>query len=155
MEPFVTPTILSQAEVSEAIRQVAKTDHHSDEDGHHIGRDKPNYYLAIAQKFTKHFNGIGVVDPFMIFYHLSPNYTHDGSVDPHRDLDFEGQYGIAKYSMLIHLNNNFKGGETMFENRIAPEVPVGAALVFPHSLLHSGKAVTRGSKFILKTDIFV
>ena len=74
----------------------------------------------------------------------------------------------SRYSCLIYLNSlgiDFEGGATALlpsgeagaAVRVAPEA--GSALVFPHgdhpkSLLHAGEAVTSGTKYVIRTDIF-
>ena len=53
---------------------------------------------------------------------------------------------------MIYLNDNFKGGETRFNNLIvAPKK--GSALVFYHYLEHEGAEVLQGIKYVLRTDI--
>jgi predicted 2-oxoglutarate/Fe(II)-dependent dioxygenase YbiX len=60
------------------------------------------------------------------------------------------EYSI--FSLLIYLNDDFKGGETCFENcSILPNK--GDAVFFPHDYLHSGKVVTKGSKYVLRANI--
>ena len=73
----------------------------------------------------------------------------------------EGKYQKNILSILRTRDESIKkvefvvGGETMFGDKEAPEVPVGAALVFAHDMLHSGKDVITGDKYILKTDLFI
>lgn len=57
-------------------------------------------------------------------------------------------------TLMIYLNDDFRGGETMFLKRekiIAPKT--GTALIFPHHLWHAGLKVESGCKFILRTDV--
>ena len=67
----------------------------------------------------------------------------------------------------MYLNDDFEGGHTNFytpspeEGRleargVAPRT--GAVLVFPHggemgSLVHEGSAVTKGAKYVIRTDV--
>jgi prolyl 4-hydroxylase len=72
---------------------------------------------------------------------------------PHQDIDFvKSETEKSFFSLLIYLNDNFVGGETIFENAIVKPV-AGSALVFPHILLHSGAKVTQGIKYVLRSDI--
>lgn len=74
------------------------------------------------------------------------------------------------YTFLLYLNDDFDAGETTFfmpsvmEDVINayPVKPVaGAAAIFPHGegegallpLLHEGSGVTRGAKYIIRTDV--
>lgn len=55
-------------------------------------------------------------------------------------------------TFMIYLNNNFKGGETTFSNNIITPV-TGMAIIFLHSLEHSGNPIIEGTKYVLRTDI--
>jgi hypothetical protein len=53
---------------------------------------------------------------------------------------------------MMYLNDNFEGGETTFrELKIRPRQ--GMALLFLHNLYHEGTQVTRGVKYVLRTDV--
>lgn len=68
-------------------------------------------------------------------------------------------------TFLIYLNDNFQGGETRYyyaapvkgmEARgVTPKI--GSIMIFPQgnsaSILHEGSAVTRGSKYVIRTDV--
>lgn len=73
----------------------------------------------------------------------------------------------SRLTFLVYLNENFEGGATTFFLPSACEgvldsFPVrpreGCVVVFPHgdtegSLLHEGSGVTRGAKYIIRTDV--
>ena len=64
----------------------------------------------------------------------------------------------SRLSLLLYLNGGFEGGETLFYTRPGPAtdraVPeTGRVLVFPHSMMHEGAPVTRGRKYVLRTDV--
>jgi hypothetical protein len=85
-----------------------------------------------------------------------PEYVYDA---------FENQR--SRLTFLVYLNDDFEGGCTTFytpgpkeghleASRIAPRT--GAALVFPHggdcgSLVHEGSTVSRGAKYVIRTDV--
>ncbi len=94
-----------------------------------------------------------VVDPDMQLYRLPEGA---GAVPQHIDEDFDGLGGSrALYSILVYLNCDYAGGETVFNgNIIAPRVPPGGGLLFRHDIPHEGFVVVRGEKYILKTDLF-
>jgi prolyl 4-hydroxylase len=80
-------------------------------------------------------------------------YLTDQEFTMHQDIDFEkSAYEKSFYSLLIYLNDNFKGGETTFENLSVKPI-AGSALVFPHVLFHSGAKVIEGIKYVLRSDI--
>ena len=73
----------------------------------------------------------------------------------------------SRLTFLVYLNDDFEGGHTNFytpgreegivEARgVAPRK--GSVLVFPHggsmgSLVHEGSAVTRGAKYVIRSDV--
>ncbi len=58
----------------------------------------------------------------------------------------------SKHTFMIYLNDDFEGGFTDF--RSFKVFPVqGMALCFHHPLLHEGATVSRGRKYVLRTDV--
>jgi len=47
----------------------------------------------------------------------------------------------------------FEGGETNFAGGISVKPETGMVLVFQHQLLHEGAAVTKGRKYVLRSDV--
>ncbi|KAJ3497746.1 hypothetical protein NLG97_g1667 [Lecanicillium saksenae] len=78
-----------------------------------------------------------------------------------------GQKQSSLFTFLLYLNDEFEGGETMFflpsphEGTLNayPVRPVmGGVALFPHgetkgALLHEGTSVTKGAKYIIRTDV--
>lgn len=56
------------------------------------------------------------------------------------------------YTFMIYLNGDYEDGETIFDSAII-KGEKGMALCFLHSLPHAGAVVTRGTKYVLRTDI--
>ena len=61
-------------------------------------------------------------------------------------------------TLLIYLNEDSVGGETVFFTEHGTEllrvIPrTGTALCFSHELLHEGRVVLSGRKYVLRTDI--
>ena len=53
---------------------------------------------------------------------------------------------------MIYLNEDFEGGFTDFSSfRVYPVE--GMALCFQHQMSHEGATVTRGLKYVLRTDV--
>jgi prolyl 4-hydroxylase len=76
---------------------------------------------------------------------FKPHY--DGSYRASRDLESE-------LTLLVYLNDDFEGGETRFlasDEAVRPRT--GAVLLFAHRVLHEGAAVTRGTKYVLRSDV--
>jgi len=72
----------------------------------------------------------------------------------HRDGSYSrNETEFSQYSFLIYLNDDFEGGETVF--RLGPRIQPkkGSALLFLHGLRHEGATLTKGTKYVLRTDI--
>lgn len=57
-------------------------------------------------------------------------------------------------TFMVYLNEGFEGGETAFldlERVVTPRT--GTALFFQHHLLHEGREVDTGTKYVLRTDV--
>jgi hypothetical protein len=152
--------VLNRKELDTLLRMPEMSDHHQD-DGHHIGREKPTHLpfiakllmSAIYQTWPSSPRPI-LVDDMMKLYRLEAG---KGVVAPHKDLDYDNEHGMrALWSILVYLNDDYKGGRTVFDGKvIAPHARTGHAMLFPHNLTHEGRVVTYGTKFVLKTDLFV
>jgi len=60
----------------------------------------------------------------------------------------------SKITVIMYLNEGFKGGETEF---VMPheviEPLAGTMLLFAHKQLHKGNPVPEGTKYVLRTDV--
>jgi len=91
---------------------------------------------------------IGVNERFR-FYRYDPAERFAG----HEDAPFRRDNGEQSLiTFMIYLNDGFEGGATAFRDVVvAPER--GMALLFRHALFHEGSAVTKGRKYVLRTDV--
>ena len=73
--------------------------------------------------------------------------------DWHYDGAFERPSGErSRLTFMIYLNGSFEGGQTSFENTtVVPKT--GLALFFVHQIRHKGQPVTKGRKYVLRTDV--
>ncbi len=55
-------------------------------------------------------------------------------------------------TFMMYLNDDFEGGATEFVWESVKPL-AGMALVFPHRLRHQGAVITKGVKYVLRTDI--
>ena len=71
----------------------------------------------------------------------------------HADGSFRRKNGeTSRLTFLVYLNDDFEGGETLFEElTIEPER--GMALLFAHGYLHEGGEVFAGRKYVLRSDV--
>ncbi|MFT5682520.1 MAG: prolyl 4-hydroxylase [Myxococcota bacterium] len=73
---------------------------------------------------------------------------------PHYDGFFRRAGQMSFYTVMVYLNDDFSGGETAFEMLDIDVVPeVGMGLLFFHDLLHEGRPVEAGRKYVLRTDL--
>jgi len=75
------------------------------------------------------------------------NWHRDGSWSPSPDV-------WSVWTVMVYLNEEFEGGGTGFVGfEVTPRT--GTCLVFLHELEHCGAVVTRGVKYVLRTDLMV
>lgn len=98
------------------------------------------------------------VNELLRFYRYDPGQQFNW----HQDFPFERDNGEKSFlTFMIYLNDDFEGGETSFEDSYSNEsfdpfsvVPQkGTALFFEHGTYHIGDLVTRGRKYVLRTDV--
>lgn len=92
-------------------------------------------------------------------------YPEGGIFAPHVDERMDlGDGKTSMFTFMIYLNENLEGGETTFFERrrsgskklIANRIirpRTGMALAFDHLLFHEGSIVTKGKKYVLRSDI--
>jgi predicted 2-oxoglutarate/Fe(II)-dependent dioxygenase YbiX len=73
----------------------------------------------------------------------------------HNDQSYAGPGGSRSLlTLLVYLDDDMDGGETEFPEQGQIVTPrAGDALWFQHMVLHAGRAVTRGVKHVLRTDV--
>jgi prolyl 4-hydroxylase len=73
----------------------------------------------------------------------------------HQDQSYSrGPGARSLLTLLVYLDDDFEGGETDFPEQQQTVTPrAGDALWFQHMLLHAGRAVTRGVKHVLRSDV--
>ncbi len=80
-------------------------------------------------------------------------YEQNQRFKKHKDGSFKrNDTEASRLTFMIYLNDNFKGGETSFDDFIiAPRR--GTAVVFKHEVKHQGNEILDGVKYVLRTDI--
>lgn len=58
----------------------------------------------------------------------------------------------SQLTFMIYLNEGYEGGETRFEV-LTVAGKLGMALLFEHEFMHEGAEVTRGVKYVLRSDV--
>ena len=94
---------------------------------------------------------------------FKPHY--DGQYVRQSDASGSARNGETSFvTCQLYLNDNFEGGETRFlvppEKKSSLPFPstdvipkTGSVLLFQHDLLHEGRTVTAGCKYIMRTDV--
>lgn len=99
-----------------------------------------------------HGRAVGLNERFR-FYRYAPGeffrWHRDGAF-------FRDTHERSLLTALVYLSGDCEGGSTDFdlgddEIRVAPER--GMVVLFDHRLLHQGAPVTRGRKYVLRTDV--
>lgn len=90
-------------------------------------------------------------NPRLRLYRYGPGERHGA----HWDTIVELEDGVRSLLTLVfYLNEGFEGGATDFVELGACVTPqLGRALLFQHRVLHQACEVTRGEKFVLRTDV--
>lgn len=89
---------------------------------------------------------------------LNPNfrfYRYDEKQRFKRHIDGPTTLGEMKsrLTFMIYLNDEYEGGETKFDDvTIHPQT--GMALLFVHEQKHESLPILRGTKYVLRSDIF-
>ena len=71
----------------------------------------------------------------------------------HKDVPYRPSNNERSFiTMLIYLNEDYKGGETFFiDGNVTAET--GKCLLFQQNVLHAGIKVTEGVKYAIRTDV--
>ena len=98
--------------------------------------------------FVRGCQAIGLNERFR-FYRYERGQQFRGHIDA-AFVRSNGEHSLLTF--MIYLNDGFEGGETSFPSQIVkPER--GLALVFRHDIFHEGRAVLKGRKYVLRTDV--
>jgi len=110
-----------------------------------------NLWRKVSADLPMMFRGwqaIGLNERFRFYRYDAGEYFA-----PHLDGYYERDNGGRSHlTFMIYLNDDYEGGETAIRyTRIKPKR--GMALAFNHELLHEGKPVTKGRKYVLRSDV--
>jgi Rps23 Pro-64 3,4-dihydroxylase Tpa1-like proline 4-hydroxylase len=83
-------------------------------------------------------------------------YETGDFIKRHSDAPRESKGRYSKLTLVLYLSDNCEGGETYFDKyniKINPKC--GAALLFEQQLNHEALIVTKGTKYVLRTNCFL
>lgn len=121
----------------------------------------PTYINEVVKDETQKQKAVEL-NPRFRFYKYGSHQRFKKHIDGRVEVEKEGRKYESRITFLIYLNNDFEGGETAFsyknENNEIEETIIqpkaGTALCFVHEIKHEGKSVPKGTKYVLRSDIF-
>ena len=111
----------------------------------------------LAPSFHHRWQPVGLNERLRLY-----RYDVGQKFEWHRDGHFERSNGErSQFTFMIYLNDDFDGGTTSFcdDSGLMPDGPIriapekGMALLFHHPIMHRGDPVTKGRKYVLRTDV--
>jgi prolyl 4-hydroxylase len=116
--------------------------------------DHPEFANTLWERLRPHipselgpWTAIGLNERLRIY-----RYDHGNFFRPHSDGAFRRNASERSlFTVIIYLNDGYKGGKTAFEDFAVTPV-TGSALCFLHPLRHEGCTVEKGTKYALRTD---
>ena len=99
-------------------------------------------------EFVQGYQAVGINERFRFYRYDPKQFFHWHADGFHRRDNGER----SRLTFMVYLNDDFVGGETVFENATI-EPACGMALVFVHGLMHEGGEVLSGRKYVLRTDV--
>lgn len=90
-------------------------------------------------------------------------YQQGQSFSTHQDgVYYPNEFQASKYTFLVYLNEDFKGGMTEFFTSKIDTISIkniqpkkGTLIIFDHRIWHKGSIIIDGNKYILRSDIIV
>lgn len=109
-------------------------------------------FLNHSKEFIEKENIVDISNLFYVSKYF-PGNSIDWHLDGHRECD-----GMkSNYSFVIYLNDNFDGGETSIKDKNGVVIDVkpdtGKVLILNQDIMHCGKQVKKGIKYILRGDL--
>jgi hypothetical protein len=86
------------------------------------------------------------------FYRYRPGQRFE----PHMDHWYRpNDRQITLHTVLVYFNDDFEGGETVFQEQFDRTVipKAGMAAIFQHKLRHEGRPVLKGTKYAMRSDV--
>jgi predicted 2-oxoglutarate/Fe(II)-dependent dioxygenase YbiX len=81
-------------------------------------------------------------------------YTEGQYFKWHSDGPFiRSEEELSLFTAMVYLNDDFAGGMTDFQFGPSITPRRGMLLLFEHSLVHQGAPVSRGCKYVMRTDV--
>ncbi len=107
-----------------------------------------NRVRAFVPKILRGRQVLGLNERFRFY-----RYAAGQKFSWHADAPFQrGDKELSLLTFMIYLNDAYEGGATRFESLVV-EGRRGMALIFEHGLIHEGGEVSKGLKYVLRSDV--
>lgn len=83
-------------------------------------------------------------------------YEQGNYFKKHYDESYNVGESVAEMTVIVYLNDDFEGGETIFhdlDKQIIHKPKKNDVLIFDHDHLHEGSMITKGVKYIIRGDV--
>lgn len=107
-------------------------------------------HIPFKMAMDDEYEPIGLNERFRFY-----RYKDGQQFKPHIDGAYKrSDTEVSLITMLLYLNDDFEGGETtlILEGQII-KPKKGMMLLFDHKILHAGRPVITGTKYVLRTDV--
>lgn len=113
-------------------------------------RVRPHVPERMSNESMPNASVVGVNVPARIY-----RYQAGQHFGLHNDQFYFGPNETRSFlTLMVYLNDDFEGGETEFPEQNQLITPrTGTALLFQHMVLHAGRRVVRGTKYVLRSDV--
>lgn len=143
-------TVLTDQDAADAIWEQIKA---------HVNRRRTHQ----SRDLNYSYGGVGVIpdgeyEPFGVspMFRFS-KYVPGGSFGWHVDTCYaKGPHEVGMDTLLIYLNDDYVGGETMIKltpNKVVMTPKTGSAMAFYHFQTHAGMHVQSGVKYVVRTEV--
>lgn len=123
----------------------------------------PKFISEIVKEETQNYQAVEL-NPTFRFYKYESNQRFKKHIDGRINLEKDGKKYESRITFMIYLNEDFEGGQTVFDYKneesknneievVEIKPKTGTALCFVHEIKHEGKAVPKGTKYVLRSDI--
>lgn len=121
-------------------------------------RDDPELAAEIFRRLRPHLPErmgplrLVALNDRLRFYRYRPGQRFEPHMDHwYRPTDRQ----ITLHTVLSYFNDDFEGGETVFQEQFDRTVvpKAGMVAIFQHKLRHEGRPVLRGTKYAMRTDV--
>lgn len=121
------------------------------------GRQNSEVFLNNSFAYKRIHEKLFTNDKLLILGPLLECYRYKKGdyLTPHSDAPRDLGNGIwSVFTLIVYLNDNFRGGETRFVESNLKTVPrTGKSILFSHDLTHEALTVLEGIKYIVRIDV--